>query len=321
MRTTDFEKVFLNNKSNTLSPKLFHLFHQLLQKVNNDNEIRRWTHDLLRNYVDAFYWYTKREINRCSGPGGVNIYEDKDSQIFYTGLSTNKDNEKLFIVKQSSDEEWHICSESEEACLKSVRTSNECPDFMKEKNVKLEVGTLKIIENLSDFNQAKNYTGWQHMIVDGIDNFPQTFIRGLFNIPQYMNIDDVRVRQQILLDSFLRKDDSFSVFQDILLEAINDAIKKIEDKKQKYPHSIYKTKDNKKAKTGQDIIQVYKNILLPIYLMNDSKPDFCVVWAEQGVKGHYKYQAMTILNMDEVYKDMRVLGVDYVKKYKDWWVD
>ena len=48
-----FEKEFLGIKDN-FSPYVIRLFHTLLQKVERD-PYRKWTHDLLRNYVNATY--------------------------------------------------------------------------------------------------------------------------------------------------------------------------------------------------------------------------------------------------------------------------
>lgn len=64
MNLTYFEKSFLLGISNPqkkkdkstkkFNPYVVRLFHILLQKVEMDPH-RQWTHDLLRNYVNATY--------------------------------------------------------------------------------------------------------------------------------------------------------------------------------------------------------------------------------------------------------------------------
>ena len=58
MRITDFEKNFLeiDGGNDEFNPYVIRLFHTLLQKVEKD-PYRKWTHDLLRNYVNASYCF------------------------------------------------------------------------------------------------------------------------------------------------------------------------------------------------------------------------------------------------------------------------
>lgn len=60
MRITDFEKNFLeiDGGNDEFNPYVIRLFHTLLQKVERD-PYRKWTHDLLRNYVNASYCFCK----------------------------------------------------------------------------------------------------------------------------------------------------------------------------------------------------------------------------------------------------------------------
>lgn len=60
MRITDFEKNFLeiDGGNDEFNPYVIRLFHTLLQKVEKD-PYRKWTHDLLRSYVNASYCFCK----------------------------------------------------------------------------------------------------------------------------------------------------------------------------------------------------------------------------------------------------------------------
>ena len=121
MRITDFEKNFLeiDGGNDEFNPYVIRLFHTLLQKVERD-PYRKWTHDLLRNYVNASYCFCKilndkRKAKIASQEAAairkakiasqeakskgkkkknefpqVNLYEDDDInlKVFFTGLYT-----------------------------------------------------------------------------------------------------------------------------------------------------------------------------------------------------------------------------------------
>lgn len=127
MRFTDFEKYFLeiDGGNDEFNPYVIRLFHTLLQKVERD-PYRKWTHDLLRNYVNASYCFCcnlndSRKVKIASQDANairkdkiasqeakskeqkgqekqeeknespqVNLYEDDDTnlKVFFTGLYT-----------------------------------------------------------------------------------------------------------------------------------------------------------------------------------------------------------------------------------------
>ena len=127
MRITDFEKNFLgiDGGNDEFNPYVIRLFHTLLQKVERD-PYRKWTHDLLRNYVNASYCFCcnlndsrkakiasqdanairkdkiasqeakskeqkeqEKQEEKNESPQ-VNLYEDYDTnlKVFFTGLYT-----------------------------------------------------------------------------------------------------------------------------------------------------------------------------------------------------------------------------------------
>lgn len=127
MKITDFEKNFLeiDGENDEFNPYVIRLFHTLLQKVERD-PYRKWTHDLLRNYVNASYCFCcnlneSRKAKKTSQDANairkakiasqeakskeqkeqekqekknespqVNLYEDDDTnlKVFFTGLYT-----------------------------------------------------------------------------------------------------------------------------------------------------------------------------------------------------------------------------------------
>ena len=63
------------------------------------------------------------------------------------------------------------------------------------------------------------------------------------------------------------------------------------------------------------------NYLLPMYLLNSGKPDFCIVLRHKKTDGKYTgdWEPVTSLDMDEVYCDIRVLGMDAIERVHNWW--
>lgn len=60
------------------------------------------------------------------------------------------------------------------------------------------------------------------------------------------------------------------------------------------------------------------NYLLPIYLQNLDKPDFCILLAQTD-KDENVWEPVTSLNMDEAYCDIRVFGKSAVDNVANWW--
>ena len=107
MKLTNFEREILKVKGTKENPDFNSLvvfyFHQLLVKIKNEN-VRNWTHDLLRNYVNVFYLLSKQiEFNMRRS---FNYYDDPDNPdlyVFFTGLYTEKSlhgfNNGLYFVR------------------------------------------------------------------------------------------------------------------------------------------------------------------------------------------------------------------------------
>ena len=74
--------------------------------------------------------------------------------------------------------------------------------------------------------------------------------------------------------------------------------------------------DTKNWNTELDTLKY--NYLLPMYLQNSEKPDFCIVLTKiKNTEGDW--EPVTSLNMDEVYCDIRVFGKDAIERVRDWW--
>ena len=149
---------------------------------------------------------------------------------------------------------------------------------------------------------------WLHILNDGIDNLPNDFLRSFFNIPKEHEIDYKKLRNRIKADK-----DSFKYYQQIIIETINEQICNI----QNLPIIYYIKATEDKDKDKETVTYKY-NYLLPMYLQNSEKPDFCIMLARiDGTEGDW--EPVTSLNMDEVYSDIRVFGKDAVERVRDWW--
>ena len=86
------KKQGLNFNQKGFNPYVIRLFHTLLQKVEMD-PYRQWTHDLLRNYVNASYIFCCK-LNKILDFQGqkltINKYDAEDEclKVFFTGLYT-----------------------------------------------------------------------------------------------------------------------------------------------------------------------------------------------------------------------------------------
>lgn len=392
MKRTYFERNFLElnryddkpkKDYDNFDPNVVVFFHGLLERVNKKT-IKRWTHDSLRNFVDAFY--SKSEKSLAEKGGSLNVYDDgKELKIFFTGLYS-EEGQRLFIIldktkngfwKQrivlsddrlddnykeklketvfqdhfESDNIEHVeKSDLQKMCdsldlYSSSFVSGKEKEVLEERKRRLEIMDFsdfdfllhykgvntKILETVNKENPdlRKNYNaqykeeniqlrGWLHIFVDGVDNLPVDFIRSMFDLRRCDDLDDYYFQQKIVIDEALKeKNTKFICYCQILLMAIKAALEEVEESN--FLMSFYKKIQRKPVQEKVKYINNSKdNYLLPICLMCASTPDFCIVIGQNNRKWEFK----TLLNMDEVYTDMRVYGEKFVldmqRKWKLW---
>ena len=393
MTITLFEKEFLGIKDN-FNPFVIRFFHTLLQKVESD-PYRKWTHDLLRNYVNATYELCisiNKNISQTLDKQVINFGcdDDTDLQFFFTGLYTPKTyqgfknglyfvgnpskgfsvmtrkeifetdkfkgkqvlrqinhrdsfenelvgNENLFMkeitppkiikpkdackiinllngnIKKITEILQRIDKkEPFEEILKNNETQNFINDFVKENKDIDSSNESQIIDTLKRYEDKIKGNSWLHILRDGIDNLPTDFVISFFNkwyeVPNPVDRYSNRKRwiEECVTNSS-KKDGckSFQYFQEIMIETMN----RMHDNIHNLPvifHKKYRT----------------YNYLLPMYLLNSGKPDFCIVLRHIKDKdGNYtgNWEPVTSLDMDEVYCDIRVFGKDAIERGRDWW--
>ena len=375
MRITDFEKNFLeiDGGNDEFNPYVIRLFHTLLQKVEKD-PYRKWTHDLLRNYVNASYCFcislndlrkdkktfqdtairkakiasqeakSKEQKEKNESPL-VNLYEDDDTnlKVFFTGLYTpgtyhGLKNGLYFVINPSVEpkkpkisvktrKEIFEADQKEIDGEKVLRQIDHRDSFENELvGVEdLNINKISLLDKMSpeDANEIikkkrinAKITGnpWLHILRDGIDNLPTDFVLSFFNkwfevlspVDRYKN-------RKIWIDECIKhscsnnEDNSFMYYQEIML----DTMQAILDKSNIHnlPVHFY-------------IKESTYNYLLPMYLLNSGKPDFCIVLKHmKDMHGKYTgtWEPVTSLDMDEVYCNIRVFGKDAIERVRDWW--
>ena len=374
MRITDFEKNFLeiDGGNDEFNPYVIRLFHTLLQKVERD-PYRKWTHDLLRNYVNASYCFCKilndkRKDKKTSQDTAirkakiasqeakskeqkeqgeknefplVNLYEDDDTnlKVFFTGLYTpgtyqGLKNGLYFVINPSVEPKISVKTRKEifEADQKEIDGEKvlrqiDHRDSFENELVGVEdlnINKISLLDKMSPeeaneiikkkrINDKINGNPWLHILRDGIDNLPTDFVLSFFNkcfevpspVDRYKNRKNW-IEECIKHSCSNNEDNSFMYYQEIML----DTMQAILDKSNIHnlPVHFY-------------IKESTYNYLLPMYLLNSGKPDFCIVLKHKKKDGKYTgdWEPVTSLDMDEVYCNIRVFGKDAIERVRDWW--
>lgn len=373
MRITDFEKNFLgiDGGNDEFNPYVIRLFHTLLQKVEMD-PYRQWTHDLLRNYVNASYYFCsnlndipkvkiasqdakairkakiasqeakskeqkgqEKQEEKNESPQ-VNLYEDDDTNLkfFFTGLYTpgtyqGLKNGLYFVINPSVEPKISVKTrkeifEADQIDGEKVLRQIDHRDSFENELVGVEdlnINKISLLDKMSpedaneiikkkSINDKIKGNPWLHILRDGIDNLPTDFVLSFFNkwfevpspVARYEN-RKIWIEECIKHSCSNNEDNSFMYYQEIML----DTMQAILDKSNIHNLPVYFY-----------IKESTYNYLLPMYLLNSGKPDFCIV-LKQTDKDEGIWKPVTSLDMDEVYCNIRVFGKDAIERVRDWW--
>ena len=376
MRITDFEKNFLgiDGGNDEFNPYVIRLFHTLLQKVERD-PYRKWTHDLLRNYVNASYCFCcnlndsrkakiasqdanairkdkiasqeakskeqkeqekQEEQEEKNESPQVNLYEDYDTnlKVFFTGLYTpgtyqGLKNGLYFVINPSVEPKISVKTrkeifEADQIDGEKVLRQIDHRDSFENELVGVEdlnINKISLLDKMSpedaneiikkkSINDEIKGNPWLHILRDGIDNLPTDFVLSFFNkwfevpspVARYEN-RKIWIEECIKHSCSNNEDNSFMYYQEIML----DTMQAILDKSNIHNLPVYFY-----------IKESTYNYLLPMYLLNSGKPDFCIV-LKQTDKDEGIWKPVTSLDMDEVYCNIRVFGKDAIERVRDWW--
>ena len=373
MRITDFEKNFLgiDGGNDEFNPYVIRLFHTLLQKVERD-PYRKWTHDLLRNYVNASYCFCcnlndsrkakiasqdanairkakiasqeakskeqkeqEKQEKKNESPQ-VNLYEDEDTnlKVFFTGLYTpgtyqGLKNGLYFVINPSVEPKISVKTrkeifEADQIDGEKVLRQIDHRDSFENELVGVEdlnINKISLLDKMSpedaneiikkkSINDKIKGNPWLHILRDGIDNLPTDFVLSFFNkwfevpspVARYEN-RKIWIEECIKHSCSNNEDNSFMYYQEIMLDTMQATL----DKSNIHNLPVYFY-----------IKESTYNYLLPMYLLNSGKPDFCIV-LKQTDKDEGIWKPVTSLDMDEVYCNIRVFGKDAIERVRDWW--
>ena len=138
---------------------------------------------------------------------------------------------------------------------------------------------------------------------DGSNNLPTEFVKSFFCLGyESVNLEQRNAYRKTKIEEIMAEagDKRFEFYQKILTETFCSQIKN----KDEFPIIFYKTKSR-------------YNYLLPMYLQNSTKPDFCIVLGKK--ENDSSWQPRTSLNMDEVDCDIRIFGKDAILSVRNWW--
>ena len=207
-------------------------------------------------------------------------------------------------------------------------------DVAPEKIEKIE-GLSEIDNNTTDGKNNGKYIDTRlHILIDGVDNIPLDYMRILYGIKpndmiscgkkkkkdmiscgkkkKYTKVEDTVSYsvEDIVSDSVKDNSEQFKNYQKAMIDAINKAIQKA--KEYKFNHLPLNFFSN----NSEELENPFQ-YLLPIDFTGTGNPDFCACISVDA-KGTGRLK--TILNMNEVYGNVRVFGMDAVESVKDWWV-
>lgn len=179
----------------------------------------------------------------------------------------------------------------------------------------------KVLKNIEDKITGNS---WLHILRDGIDNLPTDFVLSFFDKWYEVSnpVERYKTRKEWIKERIEESCsdngvNSFKYYQEIMLETMQPFLD--ESIIQNLPAFFFlNVKELSQEKLEGDLDY---NYLLPMYLQNSGKPDFCIVLRHTKKDGKYTgaWEPVTSLNMDEVYCDIRVFGKDAIERVRDWW--
>lgn len=322
---------------------VLNLYYEILRIVEKD-PFKYWNIYALRNYLWYFYKLSKYMSGSISGLSELpkydhkstplNIYTKPDFAIFFTGLYSKYRNkaciEGLFIVCQRQADnniDRRVMTYSQlrnsdlKKCLDDLTVTSIVEDYFHlldvapEKIEKIE-GLSEFDNNTYDKNKKGKYIDTRlHILIDGVDNIPLDYMRILYGIKSnemisFGNKENCTNIVNIVLNSVRNNSEQFKNYQKAMICAINKAIRSAGEYKFNHlPLNFF-------SNNSEELENPFQ-YLLPIDFTGTGNPDFCACISVDA-KGTGRLK--TILNMNEVYGNVRVFGMDAVESVKDWWV-
>lgn len=146
--------------------------------------------------------------------------------------------------------------------------------------------------------ESPNYKGdysWRcfHLIIDGSDNLPKHFLQYLLGkqyLDGYLNTYEYEIAIKYAMLNHKNRNEICECIYDMLNDAVEYSFKLSKQHNLIAPYYYIKSKDDNKI-----------DFMLPLFLENSEKPDCALLFNKDG-------EVKTLLNMDEVYTDLRLIG-------------
>jgi len=295
-----FQKTFFKKEKY----KFINIVDELIDRLPPEQD--KWTIMGLINYLDVLVTIFTKDSPTSYKTGGY--------IIFNLGLLDKLDNELFFAIKGKEDETYECINNKYFFTKKELEEIDDIKGILNstKKNYINEDDYYKVIQDVkkSDFsiNIHDNYLkkkdgnylgGWQHIIIDGCDNFPLDIINIILD-QQYTYIGKDVVPD--MRNDLEKKVYKFNCIKEIIKRAIDrSVIKAKKDITMIAP--IYHSAGN----------QAELSFLLPLYLLRKEKPDCALVF--NYIPRTNEYQGISLLNMKEALQDARVF---YSSKQYSW---
>lgn len=287
--------------------KLINIVDELIDRLPSKQD--KWTIMGLINYLNVLYALLSHATESSNYKIGgyiilnLRLLDKQDNELFFAIKKKEKtyecidsDNKYFFTEKELEKikgikEKFNFTKRnySNEDCYKSLRENY----YKLIRDVIEGNFSINIDERTHKNGKDKYLGGWQHIIIDGCDNFPLGIINIILD-KRYTYIGKNVIPE---MRSNLEKDaNKFNCIKEIIKRAIDRSVIKAKKDITMIAPIYHFTKDS----------QVEFSFLLPLYLSRNEKPDCVLVF--NYIQRKNKYQGVSLLNMKEALQDTRTFA-------------
>lgn len=332
MRLNEFEREFFSMKkiNNVCCEHIIYGYYCVLNCINNK---AKWDYTILRNYLCNYYsWASNEGCNFWKNSNFSllisELYDENNNPILFyrkesdVYIGTTKDIQNYVVLDEDILDRIQQKVTAGEA-LKNVINEVKLPENnLEEKDVKQKIinrkkalekilgiveasendksELIKLFEDHREKGPKKRWkdeyklSGWAHILIDGIDNYPKNILSFLFSKKE-MSEDGTYKRQFKLLEkisneSIRSNSCGINAISILTKSAIEDAVKKYPSPS-KLPF-FWHVKGDKCP----------YQYLLPLSFMGGCLPDCFAIIGKVGEI----WQPITLLNVAEAYMNMLI---------------